>query len=81
MDDKIRAILKEHGRLNRDPKDLGDNDDLLKAGLTSHANVNVMLALENEFEIEFPDHLLKRESFETIAAIRETIRKIRGGEA
>ena len=41
----------------------------------------VMLALENEFDLEFPDHLLRRESFESIAAIRETIRKIQSGEA
>jgi acyl carrier protein len=81
MKDKIRAILKEHGRLNKDVKDIGDKDDLLAAGLTSHANVNVMLALENEFEIEFPDSMLKRESFESIAAICASIEKVRDGQA
>ena len=35
--------------------------------MTSHASVNVMLALEGEFEIEFPDHMLKRSVFESIA--------------
>lgn len=81
MKDKIRAILKEHGRLSKDVKDIGDKDDLLAAGLTSHANVNVMLALENEFEIEFPDSMLKRESFESIAAICASIEKVRDGQA
>ena len=32
-----------------------------------------MLALEGEFEIEFPDHMLKRSVFESIAAISEAI--------
>jgi acyl carrier protein len=37
--------------------------------MTSHASVNVMLALEGEFDVEFPDEMLKRTSFESIAAI------------
>ena len=41
--------------------------------MTSHASVNVMLALEGEFDIEFPDHMLKRSVFESIEAIRGAI--------
>ena len=29
--------------------------------MTSHASVNLMLALENEFDIEFPDRMLNAE--------------------
>ena len=42
--------------------------DLYRAGLTSHASVNVMLALEDA-DIGFPDALLKKSTFESIAAI------------
>jgi acyl carrier protein len=66
---KIRSILKEHGRLSRDPETLAAEADLYQAGMTSHASVNVMLALEGEFEVEFPDHMLKRNVFNTIASI------------
>ena len=45
---------------------LSDTEDLFESGLTSHASVNVMLALEDEFEIEFPDSLLNKSTFETI---------------
>ena len=69
----IRRILKEHGRLNKDVDKLDPVSDLYEAGLTSHASVNVMLALEGEFEIEFPDHMLKRSVFESIAAISEAV--------
>jgi len=69
----IRRILKEHGRLSRDPESLGPETDLYEAGMTSHASVNVMLALESEFEIEFPDHMLKRSVFESIAAISAAV--------
>ncbi len=70
---KIRAILKEHGRLTKDADSLADDADLYQAGMTSHASVNVMLALEGEFDVEFPDHMLKRSVFESIAAIRTAI--------
>jgi acyl carrier protein len=69
----IRRILKEHGRLSKDVDSLKPESDLYEAGLTSHASVNVMLALEGEFEIEFPDHMLKRSVFESIAAISEAV--------
>jgi acyl carrier protein len=52
---------------------LTPDSDLYAAGMTSHASVNVMLALEGEFEIEFPDHMLKRSVFESIAAINAAI--------
>ena len=66
---KIRSILKEHGRLSRDAEALASETDLYQAGMTSHASVNVMLALEGEFDVEFPDHMLKRNVFNTIASI------------
>lgn len=69
----IRRILEEHGRLSKDPASLAPNADLYEAGMTSHASVNVMLALEGEFDIEFPDHMLKRTVFESIAAIRAAV--------
>ena len=75
----IRRILKEHGRLNRDIDTLGAESDLYEAGMTSHASVNVMLALEGEFEIEFPDQMLKRSVFESIAAIAAAVGELRGG--
>ena len=76
---KIRSILKEHGRLTKDVGVLPDDADLYQAGMTSHASVNVMLALEGEFEIEFPDHLLKRSVFESIGAMRDTIAQLTKG--
>jgi acyl carrier protein len=79
MNDEIRQILKEHGRLSVDAITLGDDDDLYKAGMTSHASVNVMLALEGKFEIEFPDRMLKRSVFETIASIRDAVAELKPG--
>ncbi|MFO0671242.1 MAG: acyl carrier protein [Polyangiaceae bacterium] len=78
MNDKIRKILKDHGRLSKEVDTLADDSDLYQAGMTSHASVNVMLALEGEFDVEFPDHMLKRSVFESIAAIRGAIEELKG---
>lgn len=73
----IREALQQFGRLNRPVAELGDEADLFSAGLTSHATVNVMLAIEDALGIEFPDELLNRSTFvsiETLAAAVETSR-------
>lgn len=76
MIDRIRKILSEHGRLSKDALTLPETADLYQAGMTSHASVNVMLALEGEFDVEFPDHMLKRSVFESMASMRDAIEQI-----
>lgn len=77
MNDEIRLIIKEHGRLPIDVDSLSDETDLYQAGMTSHASVNVMLALEDHFDVEFPDHMLKRSVFESVTAIAAAIDELR----
>lgn len=76
INDDIRMILKEHGRLATDAAALQDDSDLYQAGLTSHASVNVMLALEGKFDVEFPDRMLRRGVFARISTIREAIEEL-----
>jgi acyl carrier protein len=75
--DEIRQIISQHGRLPVDIKTLSDDADLYEAGMTSHASVNVMLGLEDHFDIEFPDRLLKRSVFESINAIAAALSELR----
>ena len=70
MDERIRAVIAEQARLGVDVEEVGDADDLYAAGMTSHASVNLMLGLENEFDVEFPDRMLTRSVFASIASIR-----------
>ena len=69
MHEQIRQVIQEHGRLPCEVQTLSVDADLYEAGMTSHASVNVMLALEDHFDIEFPDRMLKRSVFESINAI------------
>lgn len=76
MDDRtarIRSVLAEHGRLPVDVAGLGDDDDLFQAGMTSHASVNVMLALEDAFDVEFPEAMLRKATFASVGALRDAL--------
>lgn len=73
---KIRGILLSHGRLTADVTMLKDNSDLYQAGLTSLATVGLMLALEDEFDLEFPDSALSRQTFGSIESIADVIEDI-----
>jgi acyl carrier protein len=76
----IRNILKEHGRLNKDAVSLEHDADLYQAGMTSHASVNVMLALEGEFDVEFPDRMLTRAVFQSVASIAAALSELAEGD-
>jgi acyl carrier protein len=76
MKDRIRQILFDHARLSTDATALDDAADLYQAGMTSHASVNVMLALEDAFDIEFPDRMLTRSVFESINSISAALSEL-----
>jgi acyl carrier protein len=73
---EIRRVLRDHARLPVDIDSLDDQADLFTAGMSSHASVNVMLALEDAFDIEFPDSMLKRSVFESVAGIDAAIQEL-----
>ena len=78
MTEAIRRIIEEEGRLAIAMASLDDNANLYDAGLTSHASVNLMLALEDAFDIEFPDEMLQKQTFESVAAIRACLEELVG---
>jgi acyl carrier protein len=81
VNELIRSILADHARMPADPQSLSADADLYEAGMTSHASVNVMLALEDAFDVEFPDRMLTRSVFESIAAIESALSELGAGAA
>jgi len=75
--EQIRALIAEHARLPVDVARLDDHSDLYEAGLTSLSTVNLMLALEEAFEVEFPDRMLGRKTFASIRSLSEAIAQLR----
>jgi acyl carrier protein len=76
MTDEIRRIIKDHARLEA-ADTLPADADLYRTGMTSHASINVMLALEDRFDVEFPDRMLTRSVFESIGAIETALIELR----
>jgi acyl carrier protein len=76
MDERIRNILAGYGRFPGEVATIDDQDDLFELGMTSHASVNVMLALEEEFDIEFPESMLRKSTFESVEAIRTALSQL-----
>lgn len=73
----VRDVLSKHGRLSTPIDDLSDASDLHSAGLSSLATVSLMLALEERFDIEFPDALLSRKTFSSIDALAAAVDGLR----
>ena len=73
MNAKIREILSKFGQLKVSVDTIADEADLYAAGLSSFASVQLMLGIEEAFDIEFPDNLLNRKSFASIKAIEDTV--------
>ncbi|MDD4866668.1 MAG: acyl carrier protein [Mycobacterium sp.] len=73
MQERIRDILAEHGHMAVDPHEVGDHADLYELGMTSTASVNVMLALEDVFGVEFPDEALRKSTFACVRNIEQVV--------
>lgn len=79
MNQTIRNLVAKFGGLSIDVAQIADDADLYATGLSSFASVQLMLALEEAFDIEFPDNLLNRKSFASISAIEKTLNLIMDG--
>jgi acyl carrier protein len=73
MEQTIREVLAEFGQLPVDPLTLDIDADLYQCGLTSHCSINVMLALEDAFDVEFPREMLRKKTFQSVFAIQEAL--------
>jgi acyl carrier protein len=74
MKNALRSIVENYGKLSKPMTLITDDSDLFAAGMDSLAMVNVMLAIEESFGIEFRDDLLNRASFSSISALEHAVR-------
>jgi acyl carrier protein len=74
MNELIRAIVGDHGKLTVPMGEVRDGDDLFQAGLTSLNTVSVMLAIEDRLDLEFPEESLRRATFQSINSLHSVIR-------
>ena len=56
---------------------LDDGSNLFEAGMTSHASVSLMLALEDAFDVEFPEAMVRKATFQSLDAIEAALLELR----
>ncbi|MGC8512513.1 MAG: acyl carrier protein [Acidimicrobiales bacterium] len=76
LSDVIREVIAQNARLVVAAEDIADDDDLHRLGLSSQGLVAVMLGLEDELGVQFPDEVLSKDTFSSIASIRDTLARI-----
>lgn len=68
----IRAILEKRGAA----RPVGRDDALSDCGITSLDMVNLMLAVEAEFDLKIPDRDMTPSNFRTVARIESLVEKL-----
>lgn len=76
--DQLRNIVKNHAGLKLPLKDIEDSTDLYYAGMSSQASVVLMIAVESQFGLEFPDAMLNRDVFANIETIADAVEHVLG---
>ncbi|WP_441241141.1 acyl carrier protein [Tardiphaga sp. 768_D3_N2_1] len=78
MRDRVRAIVGSMNLLPVPVDGLSDQDNLFDAGMTSFGSVQLMMAIEEEFDIEFPNSLLTRKTFATLGGLVSAVDQLVG---
>lgn len=81
MKAKIRALLERLGEFPAGPEALRDDANLHAAGLSSYGTVELMVAIEEKFGVEFPDTLLTRVTFGSINSVSAAVESLLGQDA
>lgn len=76
MIERVRSLVADHGGLAVDVADLAADADLYRAGMSSFASVQLMLALEEAFDIEFPESMLSPRTFSSLTAIQSAVSQL-----
>lgn len=68
---RVKTTIAVALKLEIEPDQIADDEILFEAGLgvDSVAMMELIVALENEFEVEFSDELIRIENFESVNSI------------
>jgi acyl carrier protein len=77
----LRRILSESARLDVPVDQIEDATDLYEHGLSSLATVQIMLAVEDAFDIEIPDAMLTRRLFQSIDSLAAAVLELAANKA
>jgi len=70
---RVQQVIAEYAEIGTASNTINADDDLFALGMSSRASVGVMLGLESEFDIEFPDNMLRKDVFESMQSIATAV--------
>lgn len=76
LSEKLLTILCTHLKFADDPQSISANKRLDELGLDSMGAINLLLDLEDSFEISFPDYLLTEETFRTAGTLSQAVQSL-----
>jgi acyl carrier protein len=76
IDNRITATVLRLLQQRSVTKPIGPEDDLREAGLTSMDMLNLVLAIEGEFDITIPESGINPANFRNITAISSLVRSL-----
>jgi len=76
MIEVIRQIIDAKGHLPVAARTIDPNANLYEAGLSPFAAIQVMLALEEAYGVEFPKQMLRRQSFSSLNSIAACLERV-----
>ncbi|MCB8978814.1 MAG: acyl carrier protein [Ardenticatenaceae bacterium] len=71
--EKLLTVLSKHLKFADDPQAIPMDKPLDELGLDSMGAVNLLLDLEDSFEISFPGSLLSEDTFKTAANLHKAV--------
>ncbi|MGD1703621.1 phosphopantetheine-binding protein [Dapis sp. BLCC M229] len=74
--EQLKVCMVEHLKLVTSVDQIDNDTELTSLGLDSMAATNLMLDLEDEFEVTFPDELLTPDVFKTTNTLNSAIEKL-----
>lgn len=71
--EKLLMILNKQLKFSEDAQSIPMEKTLESLGLDSMGAINLLLDIEDEFNISFPGEMLNEETFRTAASLREAV--------
>lgn len=78
MNEKIIEILVNVLKLEGDSQMIGEDDDLIEIGLNSLNAIEIVVNLENEFDVQVDDDDLLIDNLASVKLLRELIERYKG---
>jgi len=74
--ERVKQVVIDFSEIPSELQQLTSDEDLFKLGMSSRSSVSLMMGLESEFDIEFPDEMLRKEIFQSVETIGQAIESL-----